>query len=101
MIEKGLNQVQLSRLADVAPSALSQYLRGDRSPSGEALARIATALDVSMDYLFGRTEHSTLQDLLQNQQTVALLIDFVTLSSEKQQMVRNMVEFLKSSSERH
>ena len=39
--EKNMTQKQLAKLTGVTESALSHYVKGDRIPSGDALANIA------------------------------------------------------------
>lgn len=50
-IQRGLSQSQISRLAGVSPSAISQAERGQRGLSVSTLMRLATALGVSLDAL--------------------------------------------------
>ena len=49
----GLSQRQLAHLADVAPNQLSGYEAGHNLPQLPILASLATALDVTADYLLG------------------------------------------------
>ena len=51
--QKGLSQKELAIKAGVTESAMSYYVKGDRTPRGEVLSRIAKALDCSTDYLLG------------------------------------------------
>ena len=47
----GLSQKQLAEKAGVTEAAMSHYIRGDRSPRGAVLSRIASALGTTSDYL--------------------------------------------------
>lgn len=47
--QRGLSQTQISRLAGVSPSAISQAERGQRGLSVSTLLRLATALGVTLD----------------------------------------------------
>jgi len=49
--QRGLSQSQISRMAGVSPSAISQAERGQRGLSVATLMRLATALGVSLDAL--------------------------------------------------
>lgn len=51
LIDQGLQQKHLAKVAGIAPSTLSEIISGDRSASTDKLARISTALDLSLDYL--------------------------------------------------
>ena len=49
------NRAELAKAAHISPSALSQYTRRKATPSLPVLVHLASALDVSLDYLvFGR-----------------------------------------------
>lgn len=51
--QKKLTQRQLADLAEIAPGSLSAYEKGQKTPPVDAAARIAKALGVSLDWLFG------------------------------------------------
>jgi transcriptional regulator with XRE-family HTH domain len=53
---RGISQVDLSRKTGIPQSSFSQFETGARKPSFDNLRTIAKALDVSTDYLMGRTE---------------------------------------------
>lgn len=53
---KGLQQKVLASNLGIKPNRLSQYETGAREPDLETLARIASALNVSVDDLMGRPE---------------------------------------------
>lgn len=48
-----LSQEQLAELTKLSPPYISHIERGVKSPSLDALLRIADALDISMDWLLG------------------------------------------------
>ena len=56
MAKKNLNQKQLAKLAHVTESAMSYYVKGERTPRADVLRRLAGALGVTADYLLGETE---------------------------------------------
>lgn len=57
MEEHGLSQTDLSyRLDTITNSALSTYVLGKRTPRIETLVEICDYFDVSLDYMFGRSE---------------------------------------------
>lgn len=51
--QKKLSQKDLAVKAGVTESAMSYYVKGERTPRGEVLSRIAKALNCSTDYLLG------------------------------------------------
>lgn len=55
MDKHNLNQSQLAKKADITEAAMSNYVKGVRTPNSEVLLRIAKVLDTSTDYLLGKT----------------------------------------------
>jgi transcriptional regulator with XRE-family HTH domain len=53
---RGLSQTQLATNASLPPSSVSHFEAGARKPSFDNLKRLASALDVTTDYLLGRSE---------------------------------------------
>lgn len=54
MDELALSQKQLAELANVTEVSMSRYISGERDPSIETLANIATALHTTTDFLLGK-----------------------------------------------
>lgn len=54
--ERKLNQEQLAELASLNRVTVAKYESGRIEPGAQALARIADALEVSVDVLLGRSE---------------------------------------------
>jgi transcriptional regulator with XRE-family HTH domain len=55
-----LTQSQLAEKSGFAPSAINHFEQGRRSPSFDNLRRLANALNVTTDYLLGRTDDPNL-----------------------------------------
>lgn len=53
---KKLTQEELANILNVTKGTISNYENGHSSPSNEALADLANALDVTADYLIGRSD---------------------------------------------
>lgn len=53
MKQQRLSQKLLAEKAGVTESAMSFYVRGDRTPRSDVLTRIAKALGTTSDYLLG------------------------------------------------
>lgn len=51
-----LSQVKMAEIVGVRQSSLNRYEQNQSSPSFETLSRYADYFDVSMDYIFGRTD---------------------------------------------
>lgn len=54
---RGLEQAELSELANIPPTSISHFESGKRKPSLENLRKLADGLQVSIDYLLGRTDN--------------------------------------------
>ena len=59
MRQKGLTQKQLATEANLTESAMSYYAKGQRTPSGDVLCKIARTLNTSTDYLLGNTDDAS------------------------------------------
>ncbi len=53
MDEKGINQRQLSILADIPTTTISGWLNANRLPDYNALIKLRLFFDVTADYLLG------------------------------------------------
>jgi transcriptional regulator with XRE-family HTH domain len=62
MKSKGFTQKDFAEKANITASAMSYYVKGTRTPSGEVLARIAKSLDTTTDYLLGNTENADIPE---------------------------------------
>lgn len=56
--EKKLTQEELAEKADISRVMVSRYETGTVIPTVDVLVSLADALDVSIDYLLGRSDHS-------------------------------------------
>lgn len=54
--ERRLTQQEISKLLKMARTTYSGYENGSREPDNETLNKIADFLEVSVDYLLGRTD---------------------------------------------
>lgn len=52
-----LSQVKMADIVGVKQSSLNRYEQNQASPTFETLTRYADYFDVSMDYIFGRTDY--------------------------------------------
>jgi transcriptional regulator with XRE-family HTH domain len=56
MIERNMNQAELSAKLGISKSSISQYLSGKNVPHKKTKEKLAEALDVSVAFLDGQTE---------------------------------------------
>ena len=55
--ERGLNREQVAEKVGVLPRTITFYETNGRMPSAEKLYALAEFFEVSLDYLFKRTDH--------------------------------------------
>ena len=84
--KKELSQAELGKLIGTSGDVIGRYERGDISPSIEAVAKIADALEVSVDYLIGKTKMELDKD------TMRRFEDISSLSQENKNFVLNMID---------
>lgn len=61
MQQKGIKQADLSELTGIPTATISRYMTGVHSPKVEYVAKLAAAMQVSMDYLLGLSSQSVLE----------------------------------------
>ena len=58
MLDRGINQKQLSQLSGITESSISRYLRSERRPRLDIVVNFAKAFGVSTEYLLDEGEDS-------------------------------------------
>lgn len=87
---RGLSQVQLATKAGLPPASVSHFESGPRKPSFANLKALAEALNVTTDYLLGRSETPET-----SAETVGQLHrDFHKLTSQDMELAKDFVELL-------
>jgi transcriptional regulator with XRE-family HTH domain len=84
--KKGFSQAELGKLIGTSGDVVGRYERGDISPSIEVVSKIADALEVSVDYLIGKTKMELDAD------TMRRLEDISNLSEDNKKFVLNMID---------
>ena len=86
MRELHLNQKQLAHSVGITEAALSHYIKGDRIPRSTVLAKIASTLGTSSDYLLGGIQaHDTDTDSFQQvRRLIARNAKQMTMSEKKE-----------------
>jgi transcriptional regulator with XRE-family HTH domain len=59
---RGLSQGELGNKAGMPPSSIAHFEAGSRKPSFDTLRRLATALEVTTDFLLGRVDDPALAE---------------------------------------
>lgn len=91
----GFNQARLAKEAEITPAAISQIEGGERTPSTPIVRRLASVLQVSVDYLLGSTDKSELKDILQDQSVQRFFRGFQDLSASDKQHIEKQIELLR------
>ncbi len=69
-----LTQIEFSKILNISNTTLSQYESGKRIPSDDIKLKIADYFEVSLDYLFGRSNiMDTAETILKNKAASAKL----------------------------
>ena len=95
--KRKLSQEELAKKAKLQPSAVSHFETGARKPSFDNLKRLADALEVTSDYLLGRTNES--DGIIMEGDT--LYRDYENLTADEREIARDfMASLAKRSKER-
>lgn len=90
--EKGMTRADLCRLTGLKSGHLVPYIKdANRSPKLSTAIKIADALDVSLDYLAGRTEPKAIP--YPDAETERLAEGFSQLNRDGRMVVLDTVEF--------
>ena len=84
--KKGLSQAELGKLIGTSGDVVGRYERGDITPSVEVISKIADALEVSVDYLLGKTTMEL------DKQALKRLEDISKLSQDNKNFVLNLID---------
>ncbi len=92
----GLNQRQVAKASGLTPATISRLEGGQvKELKSEALKRLAEALNVTVDYLVGRTVDTNPNDIIQLDPHVQYVIwVYDNLSFKGREELRNFVSFL-------
>jgi transcriptional regulator with XRE-family HTH domain len=84
--KKKLSQADLGKVIGTSGDVIGRYERGDIIPSIEVVAKIADALEISVDYLIGKTNMELDKD------AVKRLEDISALPEQNKNFVINLID---------
>lgn len=90
-----LSQKKLGEKANVTESFISKIEAGSKNPSLEVITKLAEALEVSVDYLLGNSDHKTLdKDKSEkvSKEAAELMERINKLTPEKRQAILNLID---------
>jgi len=84
--EKKLSQSDLAKMVDIHANVLGRYERGEARPFVEMAAKLAEALQVSLDFLVGNS------DLKFDKETINRIVGMQSLDEEEQKTIFKIVD---------
>lgn len=96
--KRDLTQDELAGLAHIAKRTLRRYELGETEPDADILARLVVALNVSADYLLGRTDKPTEHLPEVDPETLALAITIMKFPEHTRHALIGIVEAMKKGS---
>lgn len=84
--KKGISQADLGKMTGTSGDVIGRYERGDITPSIEVVSKIADALEVSVDYLIGKTK------MVLDADTMRRMEDISSLPEENKNFLLNMID---------
>lgn len=85
---KSLSQSELGKLVNTSGDIIGKYERNEVKPSIEVASKISDVLEVSLDYLVGKTEQEV------NKMTLKRLFDIEKLPKEDKEHIFYMIDNL-------
>ena len=90
------SQAELARKASITPAAINQFEKGSRMPNLPILRKLAITLEVSIDYLTGRSNQENEPRV--QQEWKEFYRGFKELSEKDRDYLKSHMEFLKKKS---
>lgn len=99
MRQKGISQAWIAAQADIPEATISRYVTGVHSPKIEYIAKIAAAMNVSVDYLLGLSM-SSIPDKPPKPEIRALLAGYERADAHTKKMVWMQLDLFLSDEEK-
>ncbi|PEM35892.1 helix-turn-helix domain-containing protein [Bacillus pseudomycoides] len=96
--ERKWSQKELGEKVDVSESFVSKVESGKKQPSREVTTKIAEVLNVTTDYLLGRSDEEVLNEML-NKKFIEMKSRLDSLPETQQEMIMKQMESLMESFE--
>ncbi len=84
LTDRQMSQKELAKKAEITEAAVSHYLKGDRTPRSSVLARIASVLGTTSDYLMEGTPQDHEKELGYAKRLIARNVDHMTIAEKKE-----------------
>lgn len=83
------SRIELAQRAKLPPSSIAHFETGSRKPSFDTLRRLATALEVTTDYLLGRVDEPGLAEAAD-----PLFRDVSKLTGQDRELAKDFLKML-------
>jgi len=95
-LKKGFNQKELADASGITQATISRIESEQvHQLKSEALKRLAKALGVTVDYLVGKTDKLTPNDIVESDPTAKYIFrGYEKLSATQREQLKNFVDFL-------
>lgn len=94
--EYNMSQAELSKRAAVTEATISNFLNCKQLPKLEVVSKIADVLNVSVDYLLGKTNiRKTINETIEIAANMRDKADLSEMSENDKQFILDMIERLK------
>lgn len=90
--KKGLSQAELAQLMGVHFAQVSRYERGETKPNSEAIAKLANALDTTVDFLVSGTSDDIIQNAGLDKEIISRFKQVQNLSHENKKTVLSFLD---------
>lgn len=90
--KRGLSQNELAGLIHVHFTQVSRYERGETKPNAEAMAKLAKALDTTVDYLMSGTSDELAQSAGLDKELISRFKQVQELSPEEKKTVLSLLD---------
>ena len=93
--EKNMTQVQLAKKVGTTNVTICRYLKAERIPRLDVVAKIAYVLDVSSDYLLGLTDDKTAKATNNQEENLQRLISKLFSLSNDSTLSKKQIDAIK------
>ena len=91
-VKKGISQNELARDIGVHVTNISRYERGENRPTSDVLAKLASSLDVTADYLMDGSLNDKAQSTISDKELLSQFQRLEKLPKEKKAVVKELIE---------
>lgn len=90
--QKKLTQTELAKLVELSYIQVGRYETNKSNPSADVLQRLATALDITTDYLMKGTEDDAVAAQLTDKELLKQFKQMELLNSEDKHLVKTFID---------